>query len=428
MQIYRIKPSNLKGSITVPPSKSHTMRALIFAALAEGTSNISLVLDAPDTRHLLKACQSFGAKYRFEGNSVKITGVNGNIPFVDDVIYAGNSGIILRFITAIAGLCPNYTVITGDHSIRHQRPMKILLNALSQLGVEAISTRHDGMAPLIIRGHWKGGQAVLSGEDSQYVSSLLIAGSFAAYPTELIVKDPGEKPFIDMTLHWLDRFNIKYVNENYERYYLEGQSRIKGFDYSIPGDWSSAAFPIAAALVTQSELTIENIDIDDIQGDKEVVAALKKMGANIEIRENSLIVKPSQLKGQVIDVNPFIDAVTILAVLACFAEGETRLINAAVARQKECDRLKYITLELKKMGADIIELEDSLIIRGKPLNGAKANSHRDHRMAMSLAIAALNATGESIIENTNCVVKTFPDFAKVLNAVGADIKEEEWET
>lgn len=421
MQKFHIKRSSLNGSIKVPSSKSHTMRALVFAALAEGRSLIYNVLIAPDTTFMLKACEMLGATSRIKGDVVEIDGVNGDIPSVEDIIYAGNSGLILRFMTAIAGLCPNYTVITGDHSIRHQRPMKILIEALSQLGVEVISAREDGMAPLIIRGNWKGGRATLTGEDSQYVSSLLIAGAFAKNPTELIVHNPGEKPFVEMTLSWLRRFNIKYTNENYERYTINGHNRIKGFEYHIPGDWSSAAFPIAAALVTQSELVIENVDVNDVQGDKEIIQILKQMGAQIEIKENFLVVKPSRLKGQTIDVNPFIDAVTILAVLGCFAEGETRLINAAVARQKECDRLKCISLELKKMGADIIESNDSLIIRQSPLHGANVNSHHDHRMAMSLSIAALNANGETVVENTECIAKTFPDFSTMLNSVGANV-------
>ncbi len=424
MESYHIQRSRLKGSLSVPPSKSHTMRALVFAALAEGKSIIHNVLDAPDTRHMLKACELLGARYRIEGTDVEIEGVNGNIPVVEDVVYAGNSGLILRFIAAIAGLCPNYTIITGDHSIRHLRPMKVLLSALNQLGVEAISARHDGMAPLIIKGHWKGGQATFSGEDSQYVSSLLIAGSFAAHPSEFVVQNPGEKPFVEMTLSWLRKFNIPYTNDNYERYTIAGKSRIKGFEYTIPGDWSSAAFPIAAALVTHSELTLENIDFSDVQGDKEIVNALKQMGADIEIREHSLVIKPSHLKGQTIDVNPFIDAITILTVLGCFAEGETRLVNAAVARQKECDRLKFITAELKKMGADIIENEDNLIIQPKKLKGTYVNSHHDHRMAMSLAVAGLNADGVTVVQDTACVVKTFPEFDKALRSIGAHIRIE----
>lgn len=425
MKKFIVYPSAIKGSIVIPASKSHTMRAILFGALANGTSTIRNFLSAPDTNHMINACKLLGAKTAHNGTQLMMEGVDGKVPTVEDVIQSGNSGIILRFISMTAALCSSYVVITGDHSIRHQRPMKKVLDALNQLGAFAVSSRGDGFAPLIIKGPLKGGKVLIDGEDSQPISSLLIACSLAEGPTEILVRNPGEKPWIMLTLHWLDRLGITYTNENFERYTLEGNGHFKAFDYSVPGDWSSAAFPIAAALVTQSSLTIENVDIDDPQGDKEIIFVLQKMGANIEINKNEkkLHITPSKLKGIVIDVNNFIDAVTILAVIACFAEGETHLINASVARQKECDRLHSISIELTKMGADIAERGDSLVIRGKPLQGADVNSWNDHRMAMSLAVAGLGAQGKTLIENIRCVEKTFPNFAGSFKKLGAMIEE-----
>lgn len=422
MKSYKVQPSHLKGSIIVPTSKSQTMRAILFGSLAKGKSKISRYLPAPDTTHMINACRLLGAKIEVTEEGLEIDGVDGKIEKVEDVIQAGNSGIILRFITAISALSPQYTVITGDHSLRHQRPIEPLLNALKELGIFAESSRCDGFAPVIIKGPLKGGKTTIFGEDSQPVSSLLIACSFADESTEITVKNPGEKPWIALTLSWLDRFGMTYTHNNFENYWVKGRCRINGFAYTVPGDWSTALFPIAAALITGSTLSIDNLDKNDPQGDKEVLSVLEKMGAVFEMKENTLIVKSgSQLTGAVIDVNPFIDAIPILAVIACFAAGETKLINAAIARTKECDRLFCMTLELTKMGADIKEDKDSLIIKGKPLKGATLYSHHDHRIAMSLAVAALGAQGQSTIENVDCVSKTFPNFAESFQSIGASI-------
>lgn len=425
MHQYIVFPSALKGATAVPPSKSHTMRALLFGALAQGTSIIHHYLSAPDTNHMIEACGLLGAKIVVNGDRLEIKGVDGVIPSVENVLYAGNSGLILRFAAAVASLCPTYTIITGDHSIRHNRPMQPLLDALNQLGAFAMSARGDGFAPILIRGPLKGGQAVISGEDSQPVSSLLIACSLAEGASEIIVKNPGEIPWVKLTLSWLDFLGVHYKNDNFERFTLPGRERFKAFEYTVPGDWSSAAFPIAAALITQSSITIENVDMADPQGDKELVGILQVMGASIEVDEKGKrlhVHTGGILKGIEVDVNPFIDAVPILAVLACFAEGETHLVNAAVAREKECDRLHVICAELKKMGADITEKGDSLVVRGAPLQGAHLASHGDHRIAMALVVAAFGAKGNSQIEDIDCVSKTFPQFSQAFQSLGARIE------
>lgn len=427
MRSYHIEPSILKGSIVIPASKSHTMRAILFAALSKGRSEINHFLSAPDTAHMIHACKLLGAKVICADHQIIVDGIDGKIDVVADVIQAGNSGLILRLLSGIAALSHSYTFITGDHSIRHQRPMHTMLNALNQLGVLAISTHNHGYAPLLIKGPLKGGKVLLHGEDSQPISALLIACALAKEPTEIIVKNPGEKPWVALTLNWLDRLGVKYSNKNFERYFVQGNSKFNSFEYHVPGDWSSAAFPIAAALVTQSSLMIENVDLSDPQGDKEFLHIMKKMGANIEIdtKEKRLHIMPSQLRGITVDINDCIDAITVLATVACFAEGETRIINAAVARQKECDRLHCIYHELSKMGAEITATEDSLIIRGKKIKGARANSHGDHRMAMSLVVAALGASGSSVVENIDCIAKTFPNFVERFMDLGANIESRE---
>ncbi len=409
--------SILRGTFQVPPSKSHTMRAILFATLADGKSLIRNYLQSPDTESMIKACRLMGADIAVFEDYLEI---KGHLRPPEDVIDAGNSGQILRFIGAVLALFSSYGVVTGDRSIRHSRPVKPLLEGLSQWGALAVSAKNNGQAPIIIKGPLKGGFACIDGEDSQPVSGLLIAAAFAQAPTELVVKNPGEKPWVGLTLAWFDRLGIKYHNENFEKYTLPGNSSIKGFEYTVPCDLSSATYPIAAAIVSQSELHLKNIDMNDVQGDKEVIFLLQRMGAKIEIDQMGktiTVLKGSSLQGQTIDVNGFIDALPLLAVMGCFAQGTTTLTGGKIARFKESDRISCIVKELKKMGANILEKEDGMIIEQSQLQGADLHSYADHRIALSLAIASLGASTPSSIEGKECVSKSYPGFFEQLGAV-----------
>ena len=422
---FHIQSSKLAGIASIPASKSHTLRAILFASMANGQSTIRNYLASTDAQSMIDACRLFGAQIAIHQERLEINGVNGKIKHVEDVINAGNSGIVFRFITCIAALSSQYAVITGDESIRHRRPIKPLLNSLSELGALATSTRGDGFAPIIIKGPLKTGSTTICGEDSQPVSALLIATAFLDGITEINVTNPGEIPWISLTLDWLKRLGIPFENDNFMRYRVFGPCSYPGFEYTIPGDLSTAAFPIAAAVVTNSELTINNVDMNDIQGDKAFIHLLQQMGAFIEIHDTSktIIVKPSgQLKGVEVDINPFIDALPILSVIACFAEGPTTIKNAAIARSKECDRLHSVKNELTKMGAQIVELPDGLVIHPSQLKGTSVFSHHDHRMALSLMVAGLAAEGKTIIEETDCVSKTFPNVAQVFQSIGAKLE------
>lgn len=428
MTQFHIAPSSVKGKVAIPPSKSHTLRAILFGLMGKGKTEVRNYLHSPDTFAMIDAIRVLGAKVITAEKEILIEGVSGQLKGADNVIDAGNSGQVLRFIGALAGLSPTYTVITGDHSIRHNRPVKPLLDALEQLGASADSMRLDGYAPIIIKGPMRPGVAKIDGEDSQPVSGMLIAAAFLPGKTEIIVTNPGEKPWIDLTLSWMKRLNLSVTNHDYTRYCIQGHGSYDGFDIAIPGDFSSAAFPIAAALVTNSELTLENIDMNDCQGDKKLIDVLIQMGAKIQIddgKKTLAVQKGSTLKGMQLDINDYIDAITILAVIGCFAQGTTTITNAAVARKKESDRIHSICTELKKMGADIQETPDGLIVSHSPLQGAKLQSYRDHRIAMSLSIAAFGAKGSSIIDGVECIAKTFPTFAQDLIQLGASIEVKE---
>jgi len=399
------------------------MRAILFATLAGGRSRISSYLSSPDTDAMIKACRTVGATIEMTPEALEI---EGGLKPAEDVIDAGNSGQVLRFIGAIAALTSGYTVITGDHSIRHSRPVQPLLDGLTQLGAFAVSSRGDGFAPIVVKGPLRGGTALISGEDSQPVSGLLIAAAFAPEQSEIFVANPGEKPWVALTLSWFDRLGISYTNDDFEKYTLQGNGAIEGFSYAVPGDVSSAAYPIAAAVLTNSELLLTNIDMDDVQGDKELIFQLQRMGAKIDIdrgKREIRVRKGSALSGAKIDVNGYIDSVTLLAVVGCFAEGATELTGAKIARSKECDRIASIVGELRKMGANIHEKEDGLVVERSQLRGARLSSCADHRMALALSVAALCAQGESCIDGAECVSKSYAAFFEQLKNAGASIDD-----
>lgn len=425
MEKFRINPSLLKGLITIPSSKSHTLRAIFFALMGKGVSQMHKYLPSPDTYAMLRAIEMLGAKTHRTETTLWIEGTAGRLKPPEDVIDAGNSGLVLRFIGAIASLLPTYTVITGDRSIRCLRPIQPLLSALQHLQADAYSMCLNGFAPIIIKGPLQPGSTNLCGKDSQPVSALLMTTCFLEGQSYIQVTNPGEKPWIDLTLYWLKQLGAKITHRNHEEYWVSGKMQYEGFQYTVPGDWSSAAFPIVAALITHSEIILDNLDLTDHQGDKQIIDCLILMGANIEVdldRKRIVVKKTNRLKGIDIDLNNFIDAIAILAVIGCFADGKTHLYNAQIARHKESDRITAITKELKKMGANIEEKEDGLIVYPSSLKSAKLSSHKDHRIAMALSVAALAAKGTSVINDVGCIAKTYPNFINDFKQLGAKIE------
>lgn len=419
MNSFTVHPSPLSGTLSIPPSKSHSQRALYFAMKGQGTSQIENLLNSPDCHAMIRAIEQFGATCTWQDTTLVVQG--GFYP-AEGPIDAENSGQILRFLGALAALLPSYTEITGDVSIRKFRPIKPLLSALRQLGALSESICGDGFAPIRIKGPIHPGTCKLDGTDSQPVSALLMALSFLEGPSEIEVTNPGETPWIDLTLDWLRRLGAKVHHEEYRRYFVQGGLHYKGFAYTVPGDFSSAAYPLVAALITQSSLTLEGLDPTDIQGDRKILDLILQMGGKLYWDKKTLQIEPSSLCGIEIDINTCIDALPIFAVLGCFAKGTTRLYNGAIARKKESDRILAIATELRKMGGQIEEREDGLLIHQSPLQGATLCSHRDHRIALSLAVAALGAKTPSTIEGIEWIAKSYPTFVKDMQMIGAQFE------
>jgi 3-phosphoshikimate 1-carboxyvinyltransferase len=411
----------LSGEITIPPSKSHTIRAVIIASLAQGRSKLLNPLFSEDTKSAIQACENLGAKIEQKSDSLIIEGFGSSPDKPSAVIDMLNSGTSTNLIMGILAGLGIEAEITGDASLQ-TRPVKSLAAALETLGCKIDFTEDNGCPPLKISGRIKGGKVTLdASKSSQYVSSLLIACPLAEHDTEIFVENPTELPYIEMTIKWLDEQNIKYERDGFNYFKISGNQNYKSFEKSIPADWSSAAFPICAAAITESDVLIKGIDIKDVQGDKAIIEYLKDMGADIRLEKNGIRVKGGKLQGKEIDINATPDALPALSVMGCLAEGETKLVNVAQARVKETDRIKVMADELKKMGADIDERPDGLVIRKSRLKGAKLRGHHDHRVVMALSIAAMTADNESIIDTAEAVSVTYPDYVKTMCNLGANI-------
>ncbi|MCL2025767.1 MAG: 3-phosphoshikimate 1-carboxyvinyltransferase [Leptospirales bacterium] len=420
---FKVKKSTLSGSIAIPASKSHTIRALAFALLADGESVIEHPLVSADTESCISMVEGLGATVVKEESLWRVTGTGGFIPAPNDVIDVGNSGTSLYIGIGLASLANGWSVLTGDPQIR-SRPTQNLLTAINHLGGEAFSTRGNGSPPIAIRGPIVGGGTVLEASTSQYLTSLLIALPCAPRDSVIDVVKLNEQPYVDMTFSWLEKLGIKCENRDYRQFIIKGGQKYYPFREAIPADFSSAVFFMAAAAITNSELVLEGLDYNDSQGDREVAGILKKMGADVNIEGRRTTIKGKKLAGGVFDLNGIPDALPALAVTACFAEGETRLVNVPQARLKETDRISVMCAELKKLGADVMELPDGLIIKGSKLKGGAVSGHFDHRVVMALAVAGLACEGELVVDTAEASRITFPDFFDLMKIIGATIEKD----
>lgn len=424
------KSSNLNGTVTMPSSKTHSFRALILASLANGTSLIRKPKISGDWNEAIKAMKMYGAKIEeIEKNVFQVIGAGGKLNTPDDVINVGNSGTMLFFIAGIAAACPGRSIITGDESIRHLRTVsQNLFKPFSELGVEIISSKNDGMAPLLIRGKVNGGVAHMDGRGCQPVFSILIASAISKKAVDIYIDSPGETAYIDLLLHWFKKAGLKFTNDKYRHYHFPGNNPPESFDTTIPLEWSAPAYPLLAAIITDnSKITVNGMDNHDPYGDKFVIEAMQKMGADIGNDNGKLTARSSRLHGIDIDMNIMPDQVPTLAVASCFAEGKTIIKNAVTARSKECDRISATCKELTKMGAKVTEKKDGLIIDQDgswKLKGAKLKGYKDHRMVLSLAVAGLNSTGTTIISDAEKVDKSFESFVPDMVKIGANFKLE----
>lgn len=422
MRLIVAHSPNLGGSVRIPPSKSHTIRAIFFAALAEdGVSTIASPLISRDTRAAMAACDAFGAAIEETPGALRIKGVGRALRVPAGTIDTGNSGTAIAFAMGMASLAAGTTRLTGDAQIR-RRPLGPLIQALSQLGAAAHALGGDGMPPVEIRGRADGGTCVVDSPISQYASSLLICAPLYDRDTQIVLQNLLEVPYVEVTLAWLRRLGIRCRNESFHRIHIDGGQHYAPFETSIPGDFSSATFFAVLAAISGAEIVMTNLDMGDVQGDKKIFNILERMGAAVHVDRDSVSVKGGTLVGMEIDLGAMPDAICALAVAGCFAKGETKIRHVPQARFKETDRIAVMTRELRKMGADIEETPDGLTVRHSRMHGADLHSSGDHRVVMALALAGLCATGETTISEAEAMSATFPAFPQRIASCGGHIQ------
>jgi len=417
-----VQPSRIAGSVAVPGSKSHTIRGIAAALAGEGISTLVAPLESADTLSVLQAAERFGAEVERSSDRWQIRGTGGRFTDPGTPVDLGNSGTGLRMLSGLAALQEFPVRFDGDESLR-TRKMGGLLASLQELGVHCEST--GGCCPLTLAGPIRGGRCHVDGSLSQFLTALLFALPLASGDFVLDLTTLQERPYIGITLSWLETMGLCVSGSpDWLHWEIRGGQKSRSFTRRIPADFSTAAFPLVAAAIAGEGVTIRNLDFTDAQGDKAVFGFLEQMGA-ILIREEELHVVPARpLRGMAFDLNATPDALPILAVAGAYASGETLLGNVPQARFKETDRIAVMARELSRMGADVRELPDGLVIRGgKPLHGAELFSHGDHRIAMALAVAALGATGESVIRDCGAAAVTWPGFIPSFRALGANFTE-----
>lgn len=419
-----VYPGKLSGSIRLPSSKSQALRAIIFAALAEGPSTLHQLPQTQDVKSLLCAlhCAQISID-RIAADSIVIHGCAGAWPSTHRPLDCGNSGIALRFLTAICATRRHSTILTGDRSLFCQRPMADLIEALKALGADAEALLNPGFAPLQVSGPITGDTTTLEGSDSQPVSALLIASALRyAHTTTINVRYPGEISWVRLTLDWLARLDISFdAQADGSRYLVYAPNQAwGGFEYSVPADASALAFWLVGALITGSALKIQGLNFSDPQPDFKLIECVKAMGAQLRIHPElgELIILPTErLSGINIDINAMIDTLPALAVLACYCSSPSQFSGIASAQDKESNRPACLASELKQLGGDLEFNGERLLVRPSILKPGSVIAHRDHRLAMAFSIAALGAQGPIKVEGVSCVAKTDPAFFERLKSL-----------
>jgi 3-phosphoshikimate 1-carboxyvinyltransferase len=412
-----VERSFVHGRVSAPPSKSHTHREILLAALSPGTSRISSPLLCGDTGRTLAAITALGAAVRFDGTDVIISG--GNLHPPEKVIDCGNSGTLFRFLAGIASRLSGTTCLTGDSSLR-SRPVKPLLAAVADLGAD-VSLENGCIS---VTGPAAGGRTVLPGNiSSQFVSSLLVSAPLGTKDTEIVVTGESvSKPYTGMTLAAMGARGV-FAETTSGGWYVRGRQPYQACDRTVGGDYSSAAFLLVAAALC-GDVAVANLGQDDLQGDKAVLSILSAFGADIERKGDTVRAKQAELRAANTDFSDVPDLFPIVAVIASQAKGTSRLAGAAHLRFKESDRIRTTTEFLKAMGADIRETEDGCIVTGpSPLHGVAVNACGDHRIAMAAAVAGLIAGGVTVLEDADCCSVSYPDFVPDMNKLGVRMRE-----
>lgn len=417
-----ITPNKLCGDVVIPPSKSLSHRAIIAASLACGKSVISNVLYSKDIKATINAMRACGAKITEYKDYLEITG--SKVKRFENLIDANESGSTIRFMIPIALVCDEPITFTGkNHLVK--RPLDTFFNIFDNQGIKY--SRGEDYLPLNVSGGLKPGMFNIPGDiSSQFITGLLYALPMLNADSVInITTNLESKGYVDLTLDMLKKFGIEIENIEYKKFIVKGNQEYKPCDYTIEGDFSQSAFFLVADCLG-ADITLHAMNPDSHQGDKKIIQDIIDLGAKVSFNGDILKAEPTKTNGCVIDFAQSPDLGPALTVLGALSTGTTEFINAARLRIKECDRITCMREELEKLGAKIEENPDGMIITGvDSLSGGVVDSHNDHRVAMSLAMASLKANDEIKIINAECVSKSYPNFWEVFESIGGKVRYED---
>jgi len=413
-----VRKTTIWGSVEVPPSKSMTHRHLITASLAEGRSVLEKPLVCDDTVATVSGLKALGINIKEERDQWLVE--EGQITSPSGPINCNQSGTTLRLLLGTCSLLDEWCEVTGAPQLL-RRPNAPLLEALEQLGVKTRSD--DGCPPIKIRGKMHGGVTEIRGDvSSQFISSIILAAPYADEPVKVKVTTRLEsKPYVRMTLDAMRRSGVKAISKQDCVEIQVPLGRYKPTRTRIEGDWSSASFMLAVGALS-GKVHVDNLDMGSSQADKEIMHALDMMGAHVKIKGKRVTVEKSILNGIEMDLSDCPDIFPIISSLCATAQGKSTLTGLGRLKIKESDRLSAMTEGLRMMGARIQVLGDTCTVEGGPLRGASIDSHGDHRIAMSFAVLGTFTEGETIINDPECVSKSYPGFWEDMASLGAETR------
>lgn len=425
----KIKPSILSGEIVIPPSKSYSHRAIISAALANGEkkSKINNLKFSVDIETTVKIMENWGAKITKKEGSLEIIGNDGKIVPKKNYIQCNESGSTIRFLIPVGLTSENELIFDGKGKLI-DRPLDSYYKIFDEQGIKYEIS--EGKLPLKVNGKLKAGNYEIDGNvSSQFITGLLYALPLLDGDSTIVInKNLESKGYVDLTLEILKLSGIKIKNNDYKSFEIKGNQEYKPFNYTVEGDYSQVAFWIVAGIISankDNEIKCLHLNKYSLQGDKAIIEIVQKMGAKLEIFDDYVIVKPSKTKGTIIDVSQCPDIAPILTVLGALSEGETKIINAERLRIKESDRIISIKTELNKLGAEVEEVGDSLVIQGVDTfeGGVEVSAWNDHRIAMSLAVASIRCKNEIVIDEAESIKKSYPHFWDDFEKMGGQIEK-----
>lgn len=409
-----IKPLAVKGAVQAPASKSVAQRAIALACLANGQSIIYNAGNSNDCLAAIDICKKLGAQ--ISGNGSMLT-INGGLVSPKETLNCGESGLSIRMFSAIASILDTPVTLTGSGTLT-DRPMNMVTNGLTQLGVKCIT--NNGKLPITVQGPLVGGVAKVDGSvSSQAITGLLMASPYAKSDVTIEVGNLSSRPYIDLTIQIMRDFGVRVDKLPNDIYHIAAKQNYRACEYNVEGDWSGAAFMLVAGAIA-GHVEVINLNPKSLQADRAILEALMIAGASLSIKEGSIVVRKTNLKPFDFDARNCPDLFPPLVALAANCNGQSRILGVDRLHGKESDRALTLQQEFGKMGIKIDIIGDLMVVNGAGINSASTHSHGDHRIAMACAIAALAANGPVEIDSSEAVNKSYPNFFDDLYKIQID--------